>query len=73
MKLPFLKNRRLPRIATEPMEEKLINGSSDDHLEAHCVGELMEAVQSKDVKKFRSAIEALVMNMFDYGDENNAA
>jgi hypothetical protein len=69
--LPFLKNRKTPRIATEPQEEKLVNGSQDDHIEDQMSSELFDACQSKDASKFRSALEALVMNCFDFdGDEN---
>jgi len=72
MNLPFLKNRKLPRIATEPREEKLVNASSSDHIDDHMAGELMDAVATKNVAAFRSAIEALVMNMFDHGDDDVA-
>lgn len=68
MKLPFLKHRKLPRIAVDPMQEKLVQGSSSDHLEDYVSGELMDAVANKDVKAFRSAIEALLMGMFEWGD-----
>ena len=68
MKLPFLKNRKLPRIATEPMQEKLVQGSASDHMEDYLSGEVMDAVANKDIKAFRSAIEALLMGMFDWGD-----
>lgn len=64
MKLPFLKNSKWPRVA-QPMEEKTINGSFEDNLEDHCVQELMEAVSLKDVSRFRSALEALVLNLFE--------
>lgn len=64
MKLPFLKNSKWPRIAA-PREEKLINGSESDHLEDHCIGEMWSAIEAKDVKGLRSAMEALVLNMFD--------
>jgi hypothetical protein len=49
----------------KPMDEKLVQGSPSDLLEDHCVGELMSAITNKDVKAFRSAIEALVMNCFE--------
>lgn len=55
----------MPRIAPKPTEEKLVQGSASDHLEDYCVGELMEAVEEKNIKKFREAIEALVLNCFD--------
>lgn len=51
------------------MEEKLVQGSESDHLEDYCVGELMDACAQMDVKAFRAAFEALVMNCFDYGEE----
>lgn len=47
------------------MEEKSYGGDASDKLEEHCAGELMEAVASKDVSGFRSALEALVVNMFE--------
>ena len=71
MKLPFLKTRRLPRIATEPMEEKLVNASESDHVDDHCIGELFDACQNKDVERFKSAVEALVLNLFDFDGEDN--
>ena len=52
------------------MDEKLVQGSASDHLEEHCIGELMDAVSSKNVKAFRSAFEALFMNCFDDGETN---
>ncbi len=69
--LPFLKNRSWPRIA-KPMEEKMVNGSPDDHLEAHCAGELFEAIESKDVAKFRHALEALVLNCFESEQQSDS-
>lgn len=67
----------MPRIGTDkPQEEKLIHGSSADHLEQHCAGELLDAVEKKDVKAFRSAFEALIMNCFETegeSDERNAS
>lgn len=72
MMLPFLKKRRLPRIQTEPNEEKLINASSEDHIDDHCIGEMFDAVESKDPKKFHQALEALFLNMFDWKDADAA-
>lgn len=66
--LPFLKYKKWPRIAPK-QEEKLVNAPQSDLLEDHCIGELMEAVESKNVKAFRAALEALVMNCFE--DEGN--
>ena len=62
--LPFLKNK-IPRIAQDSPVEKLVQGSTSDHIDDYCIGELMEAVPKKDVRAFRSAFEALFMNMFD--------
>lgn len=68
MKLPYLKNRRMPRIADQSDETMT---DSDDPLEQHCVKELIEAVGNKDVKAFRAALEALILNCFDDGDEDD--
>lgn len=67
MKLPFLKNK-WPRLA-KPMDEKSYGLSASEQLEEFCIDELFEAVQSKNVGTFRKAIEALVMNCFDYDNE----
>ncbi len=64
MLLPHLR-KLLPKIETEPREEKLINGSSDDMLERHLQSELFDAIMDKDVQKFRSALEACVLNLFE--------
>lgn len=72
-KLPFLKSRRLPKIATDQPDPKLVNGSTTDHLEAHCFGELNESMKTKNVKKFRAALEALVMDCFDFDGDEHAA
>ncbi len=42
-----------------------MNASLEDKLEEHCLQELMEAIKDKDVAKFRSAMEALILNMFE--------
>ena len=67
MKLPFLKHR-FPRIAVDGPDDKLVQGSASDHLQDHVSGELFDAVKNKDIKAFRAAIEALLMDMFDWGD-----
>ena len=66
MKLPHLKNRKFPRVAPKPMEEKLVQGSESDHMEDYCVGELFDACEQRDPKAFLAAVEALVLNCFDY-------
>ena len=71
MKLPFLKTRKTPRVAIDPIEEKLVQGSSDDHMNEHMLNEFRDAAKAKDVKLFRQAVEGLIMNMFDFdGDED---
>lgn len=64
MQLPFLKKNKLPRIAA-PMDEKSVGFDADDKLEEHCFQELKDACQSHDVKAFRAALEAIVMNCFE--------
>jgi hypothetical protein len=72
MLLPFLKEKKWPRIA-KPMEEKSVGLSSDEQLEEQCVSELMEACASKDAVMFRRAVEALVLSMFEFQGEQNAS
>ncbi len=59
MQLPFLKARRTPRVKVE------VEMPEDDSLDLHLSGELLAAIESKDVKTFRSALEALVRNAFE--------
>lgn len=63
-KLPFLKNKKLPRVTSEVQDEKIYNGNSDDYLEKHLIEEMMDAHHEKDTKKFRQALEAVVHGMF---------
>ena len=65
--LIFLKKSKWPRSAPD-MDEKSVGEDESDRLEEHCCGELMDAAMSKDVSKFRSALQALVMNLFETGD-----
>lgn len=55
------------------MDEKLVNGSPEELLEDHLIGELMDAVERHDVKGFRSAMEAMVLHMFEESDEREAS
>lgn len=71
MKLPFIKESKLPRIA-KPMDEKLYGGSADEHLEDHCLSELMDAYSAKDPSLFRQALEALVLNLFESEESHDA-
>ncbi len=71
MKLPFLKKHN--RQGKE-QEEKNLSDANLGALEEHCASELMSAVENKDVKQFRAALEALVLDMFEdeqEGDESN--
>lgn len=65
MKLPFLKNKQMPRVAANPPEDKLVGGSISDHV----MHEFMEASHNKDVKGFRNAMEALV---YDWAENQNS-
>ena len=71
MRLPFLKNRTVARVEKEPLPERLINASPDELVDDNCIDELFEAIKTKDAARFQSAIEALVLNMFDWGGEND--
>jgi len=53
------------------MDEKSIGQSADGELMDRCIDELMDAAKEKNVMRFRSAVEALVLNMFE--DTENAA
>lgn len=64
MMLPFLKNRKWPRLAPRP-EEKMVNPSASDILEDFCIGELMDAASTKNISAFRKSLEALVINCFE--------
>lgn len=73
MQLPFLKEKKWPRIA-KPMEEKGYGFDTDEQIEEACIDELFEAAHQRDAAGFRRAIEALVMNCFEDGEgEPNAA
>lgn len=67
MKLPFLKNRRIPRIAP-PMEERLAAGSPADFALDEALTDLMHACKERDVKLFRDALMALLSNCFEESD-----
>ena len=71
MQLPFLK--KWPRVNPDPLEEKTFNQSFEDKLEEHCMEELIEAVHLKDVGRFRSALEALILGCFEDGEAPDAA
>ena len=70
LKLPFLKQRKTPRIA-DPQEQKLVNGDADDILNDHLLDELIESCANHNVEQFRSAIESLILNMLDEREEKD--
>lgn len=73
MKLPFLKHKRFPRVAVDGPEPKTIEHGkqldADSIVEEYCVKELMHAVENKDIRAFRAAIEALVLDCFEDAEE----
>lgn len=73
MQLPFLKNKRWPRIETPFLEEKTYGQSPSDKLEELCIDELFEACEEKNVSAFRESVEALILNCFDDGEYPDAA
>ena len=69
---PYLeKEKNGPRVAQDPMPDKLVNGNADDELEHACIQELMEAVKDRDAKKFRQAVEALILTCFEAPEETD--
>lgn len=71
MQLPFLKEKKWPRIA-KPMEEKSVGQSYADQIEDFCIDELMEAATVKNVGAFRKALEALILNCFEDEEPDGA-
>lgn len=57
--LPFLKNKKLPRIAG-PIGEVKYGYSEDENMSEDAIKELLAAVESKDASKLMQAISALV-------------
>ena len=70
MKLPFLK--KMPRMARDPMGEKSYGLDPAEKLEDYCIDELFDACKSQDVSSFRKALEALVLNCFDFGGDDES-
>lgn len=68
MKLPYLKQHKMPRINPNPTEEYASGGvvdNDDQTLMGHCAMELMEAVETKDKAKFMEALEVLVADILN--------
>lgn len=64
MFLPFLKEKKWPRLA-KPMDQKSYGLSASETLEDYCIEELMTACMDKNVSAFLAAIEALLLNCFE--------
>ncbi len=69
MNLPFLKAKQAPRMAKPGADPTLVNGGPEDHLELHCVSELMDAIANKDVQLIKDSIHSLTMNLFDWSED----
>jgi len=67
--LPFLKRRKTPR-HQDPVPDKMVGLDGDEQLEDQCIDELMQAHADKDCAKFRKALEALVLNSFQWGEHD---
>lgn len=70
MNLPFLKNRRLPRIQTEAPMEEMVQGPESDVVDHYVCNMLLQAIKDKDVAALRECIDSLVMNAFDWDGED---
>lgn len=57
--LPFLENKKWPRIA-KPVGEKSYGFSEDDELKEQCAHEMMQALEEKDHSKFIESLKAYV-------------
>lgn len=62
---------RPPRMEQEKPSDKMVNASASEHLDHAMAGEHFDAHKEKDPKKFRSSLEAMVMNMFDHDGEEH--
>lgn len=60
-------------MSSKQPDTKLVNASQDEMLDDRLMSELFDACENKDVKAFRSALEAYVMNCFEHGSEDAAA
>lgn len=61
---PYLKKSRWPALA-KPREERSFGLSYQEKMHDQVSGELMDAAEHKDAKRFRSALEALILNLFE--------
>ncbi len=66
MQLPFLKARRTPRVKVENEKDAYDSSPDEDAvIDSHLSHELISALESKDVRLFREALEAIVLNAFE--------
>lgn len=70
MNLPFLRKRKGAR-AQESSTDKLVGASSDELLEDQMIDELLDAVEDKNPGQFRTALTALVLNSFEYDEDDD--
>lgn len=70
MMLPFLKARRIPRVKPDNEDDTYDNSPDEDAvINSHLSHELISAFETKDVRLFRDALEALVLNAFECGEK----
>ena len=68
--IPILKRKQ--RMSPQKHDTKLVNASQDEILDDKYMSELFDAAESRNVKAFRSALEAYVMNCFEHGDTDES-
>ncbi len=69
--LPFLKQKRWPRLAKVSGEARY-GFSEDEEMAEHALDELERAVAGKDSKAFMHALEALIEMIMNKGDSEDA-
>ena len=69
MLLPHLR-KLYPKVEQPAGEERLINASAEEMLEQHLRTELFDAIHEKDPAKFKSALEAVILNCFEEATED---
>lgn len=69
--LPFLKKKRLPKIARPPATTSRYGFSKEDEVYEHAVDELMRAVKKKDAKQAMHCLKILMTHaMARRGDDD---
>lgn len=72
MKLPFLKKRSDQGGGQPPIEITRPHDDGSSDLTSQVVDELIEAVDKKDIKSMRQALQALVLMIQDQDKEQDA-